>query len=211
MSDPTATPEPEGPPPIPGVEIFEEAAETAETPTGVAHPSLEPSEPRLAHPVARAGAFAIDGLGTFLVTTVVVFTGLSNSFDGFGAILWVPVLSAVLCTVLTAIWGVTPAKALVGIRVVDARTGRPIGWRSILRSLVIVAPVVLIIGMTWAMNQLPYQASGWFFNSAWPLLTPIVGWIVLLVVLSVSPRHRGLQDLAGGSIVVRRESRITVR
>jgi len=36
------------------------------------------------------------------------------------------------------------------------------------------------------------------------VVVPVAGWIALLVVLAVRPRHRGLQDLAGSSVVVRR-------
>jgi RDD family. len=162
-----------------------------------------PVEPELAHPAARALAFAMDGFGAFALTTIIVFAGLNTGYGAaFSAILLVPLFAALLCTVLTAVWGVTPSKAILGLKVVDADTGRPIGWRSIPRSLVIVAP----IGLAWLVAAIAYWIPDLpgesFFTVA--LGPPILGWIALLVVLSVRPRRRGLQDLAGRSVIIRR-------
>lgn len=208
MSDatPPAVPGSDGPPPIPGVEIFDVAASPAPSagPAPVGPPVS--GSPELAHPVARAVAFAIDGIGTVIATFAVVLGGLvlSNGLSLFGVPL-VPLASALLCTVLTAIWGVTPAKAILGIKVVDAVTGRPIGWRSILRSLVIVAPIGLSFVAGWLSSYLPYEWTSGpnsFFGVI--LLPPILGWLALIVVAGLRPRYRGLQDLAGRSIVIRR-------
>lgn len=204
MSDekPPAVPQPDGPPPVPGVEIFD----VAETPAPAADglpPYGSSKEPELAHPVLRAIAFAMDGIGTFIVTVIVVFSGMGASYGlSFYGILFVPLLSALLSTVLTAIYGVTPSKAILGIRVVDADTGRPIGWRSILRSLVIVAPIGLTVVVGYLAFYLPPLAGDSFF--AVTLLPPVLGWLALIIIAGVRPRYRGLQDLAGRSIVVRR-------
>jgi uncharacterized RDD family membrane protein YckC len=202
MSDdekPPAVPRPDGPPPVPGVEIFD----VAEVPAAAVSAEPVPTGPVLAHPVLRALAFFMDGVGTVVVTVLAVFGGLGASYDlAFYPIVAVPFASALLSTVLTATLGVTPSKAIVGIKVVDAETGRPIGWRSILRSLVIVAPIGLTFLVGYAAYFLPNTAGDTFF--AIVLLPPIAGWVALLVVLCVRPRYRGLQDLAGRSLVVRR-------
>lgn len=204
MSDekPPAVPEPEGPPPVPGVEIFD----PVEVPASTEPPYTVTTGPELAHPVHRALAFFLDGVGTVIVTVIAVFAGLNSAYElAFYPILVVPFLSALLSTVLTAIYGVTPSKAILGIKVVDADTGRPIGWRSILRSLVIVAPIPLGILAIWASSYLPYQYTsgmGSFFGVAF--LPTILGWLALIVFAGLRPRYRGLQDLAGRSIVVRR-------
>lgn len=162
------------------------------------------AETELAHPVARAVAFALDGIGTVILTFAVVLGGFEISKgDSLLGVLLVPLASAVLCTVLTAVRGVTPAKAILGIKVVDAVTGRPIGWRSILRSLVIVAPIGLSFLAGWVSSHLPYEwtrGPDSFF--AMTLLPPIFGWLALIVVAGLRPRFRGLQDLAGRSVVV---------
>lgn len=198
-----AVPEPDGPPPVPGVEIFDAPGEA--TPASVPAPAYaEPSrEPQPAHPVLRALAFAMDGIGAVAATILVVFGSLGAAYEfAFFAILLVPLLAALLCTVLTATLGVTPGKAILGLRVVDAATGRRIGLWAVLRSLVIVAPVglsFLVGAVTSRIDGLPGDS---FF--AVVLLPPIVGWVALLVVLSVRPRYRGLQDVVGRSVVVRR-------
>ena len=143
-----------------------------------------------------------------IVTVAVVFAGIFNEASAFLAgILWVPVLSAVLATVLTAVFGVTAGKALVGIRVVHARTGGRPGFWAVPRSLVIVAPLLITIATATVLAEIP-QDSGYsrLLDSLFlPLLfLPAVLWLVLLLVLAVRPRHRGLQDLAGNSVVVQR-------
>lgn len=197
--------EPEGlevfdaPPPVPRLASEEPEFAYAETPV---------ADRRIAHPALRAFAFFLDGFATFLVVVLVVFSGLNGPGMGVFAALWiVPLAAALLDTVLTAVVGVTPAKAILGIRVVDAASGQPIGLgRAVLRSLVIVAPIALGAAVTAALAQLPYQFQdafgGGFFGTA--VFVPIAGWIALLVTLSARPGHRGLQDLAGSSVVVRR-------
>lgn len=198
-----AAPESDGPPPVPGVEIFDAPGEPVAEATPTPAYAETPREPQVAHPALRALAFAMDGIGTVAATILVVFGSLGAAYEfAFVAILLVPFLSALLCTVLTATLGATPGKAILGLRVVHAVTGRRLGAWALVRSLVIVAPVAL----SWLAAAVASRIDGLpgdsFFAVA--LLPPIAGWIALLVVLSVRPRHRGLQDLAGRSVVVRR-------
>jgi len=174
--------------------------------------TADPATLRIANPAWRALAFAIDGFGTFALTTVIVFVGLAaGGFDSFYAIPVVPLASAVLSTVLTATLGVTPGKAIVRIRVVHVDTGRPIGAWAVLRSLVIVSPIVLTFVISYALSALAYStfnnggASDVLYGlSSIAYYLPFVGWVALLLVLILRPRHRGLEDLAARSIVVRR-------
>lgn len=206
MTGPAAPEEPDRPD---GLAVFDAppAVPGSET-TELAYAEQPPSDARIAHPAVRAFAFFLDGVATFVIVVVIVVGGLSGGgMELFWAIPIVPIVAALLDTVLTARFGVTPAKAILGIRVVDAGSGAPIGFgRSALRSLVIVAPIALGVAITALLAQLPYEiqdaVGGNFFLLV--VFVPIAGWIALLVVLATRPRHRGLQDLAGRSIVVRR-------
>jgi len=192
-----------------GLEVFDTPpAVPGSEPTELAYAEQPPADARIAHPAVRAFAFFLDGVATFVIVVVIVVGGLSGGgMELFWAIPIVPIAAALLDTVLTARFGVTPAKAILGIRVVDAGSGAPIGFgRSSLRSLVIVAPIALGVAITALLAQLPYEiqdaVGGNFFLLV--VFVPIAGWIALLVVLATRPRRRGLQDLAGRSIVVRR-------
>lgn len=193
----------DGPPPVPEVDA------AASLPVAYADPArYGADEVRLAHPAVRAAAFLLDGLGTFIVTTLLVFAGLyASAWDLFvWPILLVPLASAVLSTVLTAVRGVTPAKALLGLRVVDAGTNAPVGWgRATLRSLVIVSPILLGVAVSYVFSLLPYEARA--YSPSWPttfFVIPLFAWIAMLIVLSLAREHRGLQDRAARSVVVRR-------
>ncbi len=207
MTEPASPEVPDAPD---GLEVFDAPPAVPGEPesTELAYAETPPEDARIAHPAARAFAFFLDGFTTFLIVVVVVFIGLSGSgMDLFWAIPVVPLAAALLDTVLTALRGVTPAKALLGLRVVDADSGAPIGFgRAILRSLVIVAPIAVGIAITALLARLPSEmqnaVGGDFFLLV--VFVPIAGWIAMLVVLATRPRHRGLQDLAGRSVVVRR-------
>jgi uncharacterized RDD family membrane protein YckC len=202
------------PPPIPGAPPIPAYGDPAPVyPPGTSpalaygeQPAFDPRTMRIANPGWRILAFSIDGIGTVVITTIVVFGGLfTGMVGGFFAIPLIPLLSALLSTVLTATLGVTPGKAMVGIRVVHVVTGKPIGAWAILRSLVIVAPILLTIFGSSAISRLfddGYYDGDALFGLAFFL--PFVGWIILLIVLIAMPRHRGLEDLASRSIVVRR-------
>jgi len=173
--------------------------------------TVDPSGLRIANPGWRALAFAIDGVGTFVVTTLIVFVGLAiGGYAIFYAVPGVPLLSAALATVLTATLGITPGKAIAGIRVVHVVTGRPIGAWSIVRSLVIISPIVLTFVVSSALSAAAYSSydagggSDLFYAlSATAYYLPFIGWLAMLVVIILRPRHRGLEDLAARSIVVR--------
>jgi uncharacterized RDD family membrane protein YckC len=179
-----------------GLEIFDEAPEEESG-------AVDPME-RLAHPTQRAVAFLIDGVLTVAVAVLVVSIGIyTGLMESLAIVLTVPAVSALVATVLTAVFGTTPGKWIVGIRVVDATTGRVPGLRAIPRGLVIVAPFAVTWMLAWTLGQV---APGTGLDAAGILLTLLPGllWAGLLVVLILRPRHRGVQDLAGRSVVVRR-------
>lgn len=192
------------PPPPDGFEIFEPPpAPPAEHSAAPAYGEVP--DQRVAHPGRRAVAFILDGLGTVLATIVVVFGGLIlGSMEFLVAIFWVPLASALLSTVLTATFGVTPGKWLAGIKVVHVVTGRVTGAWAILRSLVIVSPIIVTFLLLRLFTLL---ATG-----SWALVDPLLAtvilppllWVALFVVVVATPQHRGLEDRAGRSIVVLR-------
>lgn len=203
MTDPAASHGTDGPD---GLDVFgpPPLVPGAETP-GPAYAEASPVDARLAHPAARAFAFFLDGVTTVLIVFVIVIAGLGSAgFELFWAIPLVPLAATILDTVLTAVFGVTPAKALLGLRVVDAGSGAPIGaGRAILRSLVIIAPIGAGVVLAGATVYLPYELQNAFGGGfGFALFVPAACWVALLVVLAVRPRHRGLQDLAGRSVVV---------
>lgn len=187
------------PPPPDGLAIFEPPAPPTDIPA-----YGEVPEQRIAHPGWRALAFVIDGLGTVAVTIVVVFGGLIlGSMESLVAILWVPAGSAILATVLTATLGVTPGKAMVRLKVVHVQTGRATGAWAVLRSLVIVAPIIvsfLVLGLLANVGSAGYLPFDPLLGG---VLLPGLLWLAMFVVVA-TPGHRGLEDLAGRSIVVRR-------
>lgn len=204
----------DGPPAVPGrvPAVPRSAPEALQYRYGADESASDPSGLRIANPGWRALAFALDGFGTFALTTAIVFVGLAaGGYAAFYAIAVVPLLSAVLCTVLTATVGTTPGKALVGLRVVHVVTGRPIGAWAILRSLVIISPLLLAGLVGYALSSLTSRAYGtggpvdvlYSLTDLAPYV-PFAGWVALLIVLIVRPRHRGLEDLVARSIVVRR-------
>jgi len=157
VTDPAAPEDPDRPRPPEepaGLEVFDTppAVPGTET-TELAYAEQPPADARIAHPAVRAFAFFLDGVATFVIVVVIVVGGLSGGgMELFWAIPIVPIVAALLDTVLTARFGVTPAKAILGIRVVDAGSGAPIGFgRSSLRSLVIVAPIALGVAITCAL------------------------------------------------------------
>lgn len=160
---------------------------------------------QIANPGWRALAFVIDGFGTFALTTVVVFAGLfAGQFATFAAIPIIPIGSFLLSTILTATIGVTPGKALVGLRVVHVETGRAIGGWAIIRSLVIVSPLVigyLLLSLAATASDDAYFSD---VSSYGFYLVPTIIWIVLFVLVCVRPSHRGVEDVLARSVVVRR-------
>ncbi|WP_309712979.1 RDD family protein [Pseudolysinimonas sp.] len=188
------------PPPPDGLAIFEPPAPPADVPA-----YGEVPEQRLAHPGLRALAFILDGVGTVALTIVVVFGGLAlGAMESLVAILVVPLGSALLATVLTATLGITPGKWIARVRVVHVDTGRPIyGW-ALLRSLVIVAPILVTFVVLGLLSSLPYGSGVPVDPLFGGLIVPGILWIGMFAVVAATPRHRGLEDLAGRSVVVRR-------
>lgn len=192
------------PPPPDGLGIFEPPpappATTADLPAYGEAPVAQ-----VAHPGRRALAFAIDGVGTVAVTFVVVFGGLIlGSLEALVAIFWVPLASALLATVLTATLGVTPGKWVAQVRVVHVVTGRPTGAWAPLRSLVIVGPIILTVVVLWLLAEVPVSDYLPIDPLTGAVALPALLWVAMFVVVAATPQHRGLEDLAGRSMVVRR-------
>ena len=160
---------------------------------------------QVAHPGRRAFAFILDGVGTVCLTIVVVFAGLiAGWLEVFVAMFWVPLGSAVLATVLTALFGITPGKWIAGIKVVHVETGRPTGAWAVLRSLVIVAPIIATVAILRLLTLLPYDGSEVVDPFLAGLILPALFWAAMFVFVVASPQHRGLEDRAGRSLVIRR-------
>jgi uncharacterized RDD family membrane protein YckC len=192
------------PPPSDGLEIFEPPPVPAAELSAVPAYGEIPAQ-RVAHPGRRALAFALDGIGTVLMTIVVVFGGLIVvGLDSLVAIFWVPLASAVLATVLTATLGATPGKWLAGIRVVHVVTGRPTGAWALLRSLVIVAPLVVTVAVLQLLETVRGPGAEYVDPFLGALILPTLLWVAMFVVVAATPQHRGLEDRAGRSIVVLR-------
>lgn len=85
---------------------------------------------------------------------------------------------AVLEVLPTALWGRSPGKAMLGVRVVDPDTGRPPGFlRSVLRGLLLHAWVAI-------------PAIGWFLPAA------------ITITVLASPSGRGVHDRLAATRVV---------
>ncbi|KAA1374682.1 RDD family protein [Aeromicrobium fastidiosum] len=128
----------------------------------------------------RVGAYLLDGA---IVAVLLVVTGLLAGGVSLGAglvgylgifVYGIVVLSS------TATKGYSPGKKIVGLRLVDADTLRPIGWgRAIARGLVLSA----ISGFTCG-----------------------IGLLVDALVANGHPRRQGWHDLAVRSVVVLAEA-----
>ncbi|HEX6595988.1 MAG TPA: RDD family protein [Acidimicrobiales bacterium] len=79
----------------------------------------------------------------------------------------------------TALWGRTPGKAIVNIRVVGLGDDQPPGWKGAI--------------LRWILPALAFQVA-------------MVGWVLALLLraaLVLDPLHRGVHDRLAGTIVVR--------
>jgi hypothetical protein len=83
-------------------------------------------------------------------------------------------------------------------------TGRPTGGWAVLRSLVIVSPIVATVVILRLLALLPYSGSEVVDPFLAGLILPALFWVALFVFVVASPQHRGLEDRAGRSIVIRR-------
>jgi uncharacterized RDD family membrane protein YckC len=169
----------------------------------------------LASPGARFGAVAIDLVGTVLATLAIAVGMISLGFAGYNgvsgtngdlvlggalAIVVVPVASVVLNMITTIVWGRTVGKHLVGLRVVDQNTlATPAPGQILLRTLVLVAPILVVIPVMYLATVGPAPSLG----------IPGVGivlvgayWFVLMVLMMARPEIAPLQDRAGRTVVV---------
>jgi uncharacterized RDD family membrane protein YckC len=144
--------------------------------------------PIAARPVAgigrRIAAFGIDRLPLVLGGAAVVALLLGRLPTGSVEDVVLPLAAFWALSFLygLGLWwwlataGLSPGKRLLGMRVVSARTARPIGWGpAFLRQLVLGLVTALTLG---------------------------VGALVLAAVAARDPRRRGWHDRAAGSVVV---------
>lgn len=157
----------------------EEAARPGPTPAPA-------GEDRLASLSQRAVGFVADVAlsGTVLLTPGMLLADAVTAEDlGPGLTRLVALVAFVFLAlyeiVPTALWGRTPGKAIVNIRVVGIGDERPPGWkRAVLR---------------WVLPALAFQVA-------------VVGWVIALALraaLVLDPLHRGVHDRLAGTIVVR--------
>lgn len=159
----------------------EEAARHGPSPAG-------PGGDRLASAGQRAVGFLADVAlaGTVLLTPGMLLEDAVTAEDlGPGLARLVALVAFVFLAlyevVPTALWGRTPGKAIVNIRVVGIGDEGPPGWkRAVLR---------------WVLPALAFQVA-----------VVVVGWVLALAlraVLVLDPLHRGIHDRLAGTIVVR--------
>ena len=177
-------------------------------------PPFGPARPP-ASPGARVGAVAIDLVGTFLITLAIVYTLISLGFSGYNGvsgtnddlvlagalgIVVVPAASILLNTVTTIVWGRTVGKYLLSLRVVDRNTlNRPAPSQILLRTLVLVAPILVAIPISY----LVMMTSGSAFGIQSVVLVLVAAyWVVLLALMLGRPGVIALQDRVGRTIVV---------
>ena len=158
---------------------------------------------------------AIDLVGTVLVTFAVVYTLISLGFEGHNGVsgmnddlvlagalglVVVPAASILLNTVTTIVWGRTVGKYLLSLRVVDRNTlNRPAPGQILLRTLVLVAPILVAIPISY----LVMMTSGWALGiQSVVLLLVAAYWFVLLALMLGRPGVIALQDRAGRTVVV---------
>jgi uncharacterized RDD family membrane protein YckC len=156
------------------------------TGASVAAPTTE--ELTTEHLVAGADrrfyAFVLDRLvawGVFAVEAYAAYTFLiepGRLWAGVAAIAGTVLLVGLIGSMLVGIFGLTPGKAMVGLRVLSAESARPIGLpRAMLRTL--------ILGLA-TLPTLGFGAAA----LAWTALVDPSGW------------RRGWHDLRAGSVVV---------
>ena len=89
--------------------------------------------------------------------------GYGFSFEGIAALLGMAVMFAYYI-VSEAVWGGTPAKLLIGLRVVSEADGRAIDWgQSLIRNLLRVVdglPTLYLVGFIFAVSSPKTQRLG---------------------------------------------------
>ncbi|MSW99819.1 MAG: hypothetical protein F2809_02640 [Actinobacteria bacterium] len=154
------------------------------------HPASTTADPLLLAPLMQRVVAAVISYCVWWVVIVVLFGLLTLSPEAppYVAVLAISLLPLLGDTWLTAWNGTTPGKFVLGIRVVNSRGFAP-GWRSsIVRTLVMMWPVIL---------------------AYWPGLVGQVAvaitpaWMILLIItIARDPESQGLHDRAAGTRVV---------
>jgi len=155
------------------------------------HPaSSSPAGPLLLAPTSYRVIAAMISYSVWWMVVVLLFAILTLSPEGppYVAVLAISLLPLIGDTWLTAWNGTTPGKFALGIRVVNSRGNAP-GWRSsIVRTLVMMWPVIF----AYCPGTVGQVAVA---------VTP--AWMILLIVTIVrDPESQGLHDHAAGTRVV---------
>lgn len=159
-----------------------------------------PGDGKPAGPARRIGAYVIDyviGAGSAFLVGAGVLTlaasGTNTGRNGGLTILGLYLLAALIVPIgLAWLWGRTPGKKLVGIKIIDARTGEAPKWRSVVRWLVgggytLVLPVVVTV---------PVEAFTAMHVVSFGIL------LVSTLLLLVDPGERTIADRVAGTVVV---------
>jgi uncharacterized RDD family membrane protein YckC len=133
---------------------------------------------------------AMVGQFVWLIALMVVLSTLLLVLDDLPDLVRLPVLAAPIAVDLwlTAVYGSSPGKYLLDMRVVDDH-GEPPGWRAAtIRALLLSGPTVL----SWVPGPVGL-VTAWF----------VPAWLLLLVVtIARDPEHQGLHDRLAGTWVV---------
>jgi len=142
------------------------------------------TEHLVAGPDRRFYAFVIDRLvawgvcGGEAYAAYVLLIKPGRTWAGVAAIVGTVLMVGLISSMLTGLYGLTPGKALAGIRVLSAEDARPIGVpRAILRTLLLGLATIPTLGFGVAAL-------------AWTAVMDPSGW------------RRGWHDLRAGSVVV---------
>jgi uncharacterized RDD family membrane protein YckC len=126
--------------------------------------------------IDRIVAWGVCGGEAYAAYTSLIEPG--RVWTGVAAIAGTVLLVGLLSSMLVGLFGVTPGKALVGIRVLSFEDARPIGvWRAMLRTLLLGVATLPTLGFGAAAL-------------AWTAMVDPSGW------------RRGWHDLRTGSVVV---------
>lgn len=166
----------------------------------------------IASPGARLGAWAIEWviLGSAYVVALLLAVPLVLVFSSFGAVglivgLFLPQIAILAVAILIIAWegrtGKRPGTAMLGLRTVEIRTGRPPGFgRAFGRTLVLGAFGGIVVGVQGAVGgQVPTGVA----------LALVVAMVVELVLMVLScawdrgPLRQGWHEKASGTTTIR--------
>jgi uncharacterized RDD family membrane protein YckC len=173
MESATPPPPPPGPespggapPPAPPQPQFQPPAGTA--PQQAAEPGRSPAAGGLrAGFWQRFGAYVVDVIFIDIVNVILV-VALRGAGYGIGLL-----ISIAYFSYFEGGSGQTPGKRLVGVRVVDATTGEPIGYgRGVIRWLGrILSGIVILLGYLWMLWDREKQC--WHDKAATDVVVPV--------------------------------------